>query len=139
VVVQHSIRLNRSIDVMAQAVVDGAWFRSLDFPNRATVGAGVVGIQVLGKITVEIGEPVNAEGHAEFPVTWQATYIRRPFPVMVGKLELASAGDGVTRLTVCATYELPTGRQVKMVDRALIHNDAQAAVNQLANRIATGL
>jgi hypothetical protein len=70
--------------------------------------------------------------------TWQATYFKQPFPVMVGKLKLARASAGVTRLTVRATYELPV-RPAEKVDHAFMELAAEAAVKELATSISKRL
>jgi hypothetical protein len=141
VFVQHSLHIERPIDAVTSALAKGPrkWFPRIDGEGSAAVGPSVAGIWLRKKVTVSIGEPVAGGSWTVVPVTWQATSIRKLFPVMTGKVELAPVDDRATRLTVCGMYEPPFGRLGKHLDDALMHRVAEATVRELADSIAKRL
>jgi hypothetical protein len=90
-------------------------------------------------VVIEVGAPVAAGSWTEIPITWSAPFIKRLFPVMTGKVELAPADASVTRLTVCGMCQPPLGRLAKHFDDALMHMVADATVKELAESIAERL
>jgi hypothetical protein len=139
--VEHSLHIERPIEAVTAALVKGPrkWFPRINGDGSAAVGPRVVGVAVRKKVTVSIGEPVTGGSWTQVPVTWQATSIRKLFPVMTGKVELAPVDAQVTRLTVCGMYEPPFGRLGKHLDDALMHRVAEATVRELADSIAKRL
>ena len=107
--------------------------------NVSRVGLRVAGLPVRKRVVVEIGEPVKTSTWAVVPLTWQATFPQKLFPVMTGKVELAPADKEVTRLTVSGMYEPPLGKLGEQLDEALMHNVAEATVKELAESIARRL
>ena len=115
------------------------WFPLLASASRTAVGPRVAGVGIQKKVVVEVGEPLTTGSWTEVPITWRATYIKRLFPVMTGKVELAPVDDRVTRLTVCGMYQPPLGSLGKHLDDALMHRVAEATVKELAESIAKRL
>ena len=141
VYVRHSVHVDRPIEAVSDAIVRDArhWFPSLEDSSSATVGPRVAGVWLRKKVTVEVGEPVTFGDWTEVPLTWQATFIKKLFPVMTGKVELVPVDPDVTRLTVCGMYQPPLGRLGKQLDDALMHKVAAATVRELAESIAKRL
>ena len=139
--VQHSIHVDRPIaEVSAALTADPSkWFPRFEGPVHAEVGLQVAGLAFRKKVTIEVGEPLSAGDWTSVPVTWQATFIKRLFPVMTGKVELAPVDPRTTRLTVCGMYQPPLGSLGKQLDDALMHRVAEATVKELAEAIATEL
>jgi hypothetical protein len=113
------------------------WFPVLDGTNQGDGHSQGVGLRK--KITVEVGEAVSSGDRTEIPITWKATFIRRLFPIMTGKVEIAPVASRTTLLTVCAMYELAIGRIGKPLDEALVHRVAEGTVKDLAESIAKRL
>jgi len=141
VFVQHSLHIESPIEAVTSALLKGPrkWFPHIDGSSEAAVGPSVVGVWIRKKVIVKIGEPVKGGSWIEVPVTWQAASIRRMFPVMIGKVELAPVDAYVTRLTVCGMYDPPLGKIGKQLDDALMHKVAEATVRELAGSIAKRL
>jgi hypothetical protein len=139
--VQHSVHIDRPIDVVSSALARGPreWLPRLEGPDHAAVGPRVAGVGILKKVAVQVGIPVTAGTWAEVSITWQATYIQKLFPVMTGKVELAPVDGHVTRLTVCGMYQPPLGALGKKIDDVLMHRVADATVKELAESIAKRL
>jgi hypothetical protein len=72
-------------------------------------------------------------------VKWQATFIKRLFPVMAGRVGLSPVDPHTTRLTVSGMYQPPLGDLGKQLDDALMHKVAEATVKELAESIAKRL
>jgi hypothetical protein len=141
VFVQHSLHIERPIEVVTAALLKGPrrWFPRINEDGSAAVGPSVAGVGLRKKVTVSIGEPVTGGSWIEVPVTWHASSIKKMFPVMTGTVKLAPVDVRVTRLTVCGMYEPPFGRIGKHLDDALMHTVAEATVRELAGSIAKRL
>ena len=139
--VQHSVHIDRPIaEVSAALTADPhKWFPRFEGPGHAEVGLQVAGLTFRKKVTIEVGEALSAGDSTEVPLTWQATFIKRLFPVMTGKVELAPVDPHTTRLTVCGMYQPPLGSLGKQLDDALMHRVAEATVKELAESIANAL
>ncbi|MEA2643945.1 MAG: hypothetical protein QOG08_971 [Chloroflexota bacterium] len=138
--VQHSVHIDSPIEVVTAAFIRDPhrWLPHLD-GGRVEVGPRVAGVAIQKKVIIEVGAPLAAGSWTEVPITWSATYIKRLFPVMTGKVELAPVDARVTRLTVCGMYQPPLGRLGKHFDDALMHRVADATVKELAEAIADRL
>jgi hypothetical protein len=138
--VQHSVHIDSPIEAVTAAFTGDPhmWLPHLQ-GGRTVVGPRVAGVAIQKKVVIEVGEPLAAGSWTEVPITWSATYIRRLFPVMTGKVELAPIDARVTRLTVCGMYQPPLGRLGKQFDDALMHRVAEATVKELAESIAERL
>jgi hypothetical protein len=141
VFVKHSVHLDRSIETVSAALAAGPrkWLPRFDGTSHAEVGPQIAGLALRKKVAIEVGDPVTVGDSTEVPITWRATFIKRLFPVMTGKVELAPVDPHVTRLTVCGMYQPPLGRLGREVDEALMHRVAEATVKELAESIAKRL
>lgn len=138
---QHSVDVKAPIEAVGSAFAKGPrkWFPNLDGHGLAAVGPRPAAHGFQSKVTVEIGESLTGGSWTEVPITWRATYIKRLFPVMTGKVDFAPADDRVTRLKVCGMYQPPLARLGKHFDDALMHRVAEATVKELAESIAKRL
>jgi hypothetical protein len=134
----HSVHIDRPIAEVNAALTAGPrkWFPRFESPGHAEVGPLVGGFGFRTKVTIEVGEPLTTGDVTEVPVTWQATFIKRLFPIMTGRVELAPVDPHTTRLTVCGMYQPPLGDLGKQLDDALMNKVAQATVKDLAESIA---
>ena len=139
--VQHSVHVSRPVADCSQALLESPerWFPRMRGKNVSRVGLRVAGLPVRKTVVVEIGQPEKTSTWTAVPLTWQATFPQKLFPVMTGKVELAPADRDVTRLTVSGMYEPPLGRLGEQLDEALMHNVAEATVKELAESIARKL
>jgi hypothetical protein len=138
VYVQHSVHVQHSVKAVSAALAEGPqkWFPRLGGKSVATVGVHVVGVPVRKRVVVELGDPVETSTWTVIPITWKATFPKKLFPEMTGKIELAPSDKDVTRLTVSGMYQPPLGRLGEELDEALLHNVAEATVKELAESIA---
>ncbi len=139
--VEHSVHIGRPIEAVRATLAAGPreWFPRFDGDGHAEVGPQVAGIGLRKKVAIEVGEPVTVGDWTEVPITWQATFVQQLFPVMTGKVELASVEPRITRLTVSGMYDAPLGRLGKQLDETLMHRAAEATVKELAESIAKRL
>jgi hypothetical protein len=136
---QHSIRIGRPIAEISAALAgapDG-WLPSLIGPSPA--GNVIAGFGLRKKVTIKVGKPVTAGPWTEIPVTWQASYIKKLFPLMTGSIQIEPIGDRATTLTVGGSYELSPGRLVEHLDDVLMQRVAEATVKELAEIVVTHL
>ena len=138
--VKHSVHIQHSVKACTDALREGPeWFPRLGDKNVSTVGLNVAGLPLRKQVVVEFGEPETTSNWTSIPITWKATFPRKLFPVMTGKIELVAVGKDETRLTVSGMYEAPLGRLGKQLDEALMHNVADGTVKELAESIAARL
>jgi hypothetical protein len=137
VVIQHSVHINRPVEAVSRALAMAprGWLPSLVGPSPGVTGEAIAGIGLRTKVTIELGEPVTSGVWTEIPITWQASYIRRMFPLMVGKIEVAPNEGRSTTLTVYGSYEQPPERVGARLDEDLIEV-ARATVKEVAESIA---
>ena len=115
------------------------WFPGLSAKNFSAVGIHLAGVPLRKSVAVEFGVPVKTPTWAVVPITWKATYLRKVFPVMNGKIELAPVSKDETRLTVSGMYAPPLGSFGAQLDEAVMHRVAEATVKDLADAIAKTL
>jgi hypothetical protein len=141
VFVHHSVHIDGPISAVSLALARGSseWFPGLEERSLATVGPQVGGVGIRKKVVIEFGEPTVAGSWTEVPVSWKATSVRKLFPAMTGKIELAPVDPGVTRLTVSGMYQPPLGSLGKHIDDAFMHRVADATVKDLAESISERL
>ncbi len=139
--IQHSVHIDQPVKVCSDALMQGPpkWFPRLGGKNVATVGVHLAGVPVRKRVTVELGDPVKTSTWTVIPLTWKATFPKKLFPEMTGKIELAPVDKGVTRLTVSGMYQPPLGKLGEQLDEALLHSVAEGTVKELAESIASRL
>jgi hypothetical protein len=141
VYVQHSVHVKHPVKEVSAALAEGPqkWFPRLGGKSVATVGVHVAGVPVRKRVVIELGDPVKTSTWTVIPISWKATFPKKLFPEMTGKIELAPSDREVTRLTVSGMYQPPLGKLGEQLDEAVMHNVAEATVKELAESIANRL
>lgn len=136
--VEHSVQIRRPVALCTEVLTTGPrrWFPRLTDQQIAAVGPRVAGVPIRKKVVVEVGAAIFAGDRTEIPLTWRATFPRKLFPVLVGKVELAAVDPRVTRLTVSGVYQPPLGKIGEQLNEVLMHNVAERTVKDLAESIA---
>jgi hypothetical protein len=137
VLVQHSVCINRPIETVTAALAAGPrkWLPRFNGPIHAQLHRRAAGIRYRKNVVVMVDQSLPAGENTLVPITWEATFIKRLFPVMTGTVELAPSDARATRLTVCAVCE-PLPRSLgKQLDDSLLHQVAMATVKELAESI----
>ena len=139
--IQHTVHIEQPLKACTDALVQGPpkWFLRSEGKNASTVGLHVAGVPVRKRVVVELGEPEVTSTWTAIPLTWKATFPRKLFPEMTGKIELAPVDKDVTRLTVSGMYQPPLGKFGEQLDEALLHSVAEGTVKELAESIASRL
>jgi len=138
---KHAVHIEQPVVACTNALLGGSpkWFLDLGGKKGSTVGLHIAGISVRKRVELELGEPIKTTTWTEIPLSWKATFPRKLFPMMTGKIELAPVDKSLTRLTVSGMYEPPLGRVGRQLDEALMHRIADATVQELAESIAKRL
>jgi hypothetical protein len=139
--VQHSVHINRPIEAVraALATAPAGWLASVASPGMSAAGESVADLGLRTKVSVELGAPMSSGMSIEIPITWQASYIGGPFPLMKGKIEVAPNEGFSTTLSVYGSYDPPPERVESYLGDSLTRSVAQANVEELAESIATRL
>ena len=139
--VQHTVHLDHPVKACTDALMEGPprWFLRSDAGRSSSVGLHVAGVPVRKRVVIELGQPVRTKTWTVIPLTWKATFPKKLFPEMTGRIELAPTDAKVTRLTVSGMYEPPLGRLGVQLDDAVMHNVAEGTVKELAESIADRL
>jgi hypothetical protein len=139
--IKHSVHIEQPVVECTEALLAGPpkWFLELGGKDTSTVGLHIAGIPVRKKVELELGEPVRTATWTVIPLSWKATFPRKLFPMMTGKIELAPVDKNASRLTVSGMYDPPLGHVGRQLDEALMHRVAQATVHELAESIAARL
>ncbi|HXC79756.1 MAG TPA: SRPBCC family protein [Candidatus Acidoferrum sp.] len=139
--VQHSVHINRSIEAVRAALETApeGWLPSLVGPSPSAAGESSADIGLRTKVSIELGAPTTTGLSTEIPITWQASYIGGPFPLMKGKIELAPNEGRSTTLTVYGSYDPPPERIGADLGESLIRQVAEANVKEVAESIARRL
>ena len=141
VLVQHSVHINRSIEAVSTALTNAppGWLPSLVGPSPGVPDEAIFDIGLRTKVSIDLGEPVTSGMRTEIPINWQASYIRRLFPLMKGKIEVAPNEGRSSTLTVYGAYDSPPERIGAHLGEDAIHQVAQATVKELAESVAKRL
>jgi len=141
VVVQHSIRIDRPVESVSAALAAAptGWLPSLVGAAPGAAGKAIAALGVRKEVTIRLGEPVTSGWWTEVPITWQASYIQKMFPLMTGKIGIVPVAGRATTLTVCGAYEPPPKRIVGHLDEVLVYKVAEAIVKELAESVAERL
>jgi hypothetical protein len=136
--IQHSVHIDRPIEAVSSALATAppGWLPSLVGPAAGVEDEATAGMGLRTKVTIELGEPVTSGIWTEIPITWQATYFSRPFPLMSGKIEVAPNEGRSTTLTVYASYDSPPEHVGAHLSEDLIRRVARATVKEVAESIA---
>jgi hypothetical protein len=141
VIVQHSVHINRPFEAVrtALATAPAGWLPTLVGPSPSSAGESFADIGLRTKMSIELGAPTSSGRSTEIPITWQASYIGGPFPLMQGKIEVAPNEGRYTTLTVYGSYEPPPERIGAYLGETLIREVAEGNVEELAESIARRL
>jgi hypothetical protein len=141
VFVQHTVHIGHPVNACTDVLIQGPpkWFLQADEKQGSSVGLHVAGVPVRKRVVIELGEPVRTATWTLIPLTWKATFPKKLFPEMTGRIELAPTDDKLTRLTVSGMYEPPLGRIGEQLDEAVMHTVADGTVKELAESIADRL
>ena len=136
--VQHTVHIDHPVKACTDALMEGPprWFLGRSDKSTGAVGLHVAGVPVRKRVVIELGEAVRTSTWTVIPISWKATFPRKLFPEMSGKIEIAPTDAKLTRLTVSGMYEPPLGRLGEQLDDAVMHNVAEGTVKELAESIA---
>ncbi len=130
-------------DAVAAALASPSreWSGGLDGDGRrlmAKVGVKLAGIPVYKHVRLHVGAAPELlhDDRIMLPVSWETTGGPPVFPKMEGTLHVEPAGDGVTRITLNATYDPPLGRLGELIDRGLMHRLATMTMADFVTRLA---
>jgi hypothetical protein len=87
------------------------------------------------RVEVRIGPPHRTGRVTTIPLRWSATGARALFPSLDADFELAALGERRSQLSLSARYEPPLGSIGRVLDRALLHRVAEAAVRDFIDRV----
>jgi hypothetical protein len=143
VLAQGTVTLPYASESVARALTASthSWSVVLDGDGRkhlARVGVKLAGIPVYKHVRLQIGQSPDdfRKDRVMLPVSWNAVGGPPIFPKMEGTLHVEPAGDGVTRLTLNATYDPPLGALGAVFDRGLLHRLATMTMNDFVERLA---
>jgi len=131
--VVHNVRVRRPFESLSPTLDNAA-----DWMPRS-VGVRVAGVPLRKRVTMQVGDAVRTSSWAAVSVSWTATFPKRLFPRMEGKVALSPAGRNETKLAVSGMYEPPLGRVGEDLNSALLHSVADLTVKELAESIAVRL
>jgi len=131
--VVHTVRVRRPFDALSGTLASAS-----DWMPRA-VGVRIAGVPVRKRVSMRIGDAVLTSTWAAVSLSWTATFPRRLFPNMEGKVALSPAGLNETKLAVSGMYEPPLGRVGENLNSAVLHSVAEMTVKELAESIAARL
>jgi hypothetical protein len=139
--VQHSVHINRPIGAVSSALATAppGWLTNLIGPSPGVAGGALAGVGLRTKVSIELGEPETSGLWTEIPIAWQASYIRRMFPLMKGKIEIAPNEGRSTTLTVYGSYDPPPETVGAHLGTDLVRQVAESTVTELAESIAKRL
>jgi hypothetical protein len=143
---QHSVILPHPSEEIVKVVVAPShpWTIGLEGDGRellAKVGVTLGRLPVYKQVRLTIGSlpAATPSDRVMLPVSWQSVGGPPLFPSMEGTLHIQPDAGGTTRLTLNACYDPPLGTLGEMIDRALLHIVAQAAIADFVERLAVRL
>ena len=86
------------------------------------------------EVEISFGQPYRSASATRLPMTWKATGAQRLFPLLEADLEVAGLGRR-TQLSISARYRPPMGPLGQVLDRALLHRVAEAALKDFLDRV----
>jgi carbon monoxide dehydrogenase subunit G len=105
---------------------------------RATVTVGN-GIPLSKDVLVRVAQSQPGADHVVVPIRVTAAGPSSLFPRLEADVELAAVGADLSQLTLRGSYKPPLGAVGALIDRALLHRVAEAAVKDLVDQIARRL
>lgn len=102
------------------------------------VGFEARGQRMRSRGEIQIGDPVKLGQATVMPLCWK-TFGKTPLPEVNAELEVAPLGRRLTQLSVSARYTPPLAAIGLLLDRALLHRVAEAALRDFVERVAAVL
>jgi hypothetical protein len=143
---QHSVTISHPSTQIVSLVAAPSrpWTVGLDGDGRellAKVGVTVGRLPLYKQVRLTVGCLPAAIpcDRVMLPVSWEAVGGPPLFPIMVGTLHVQPDTGETTRLTLNACYDPPLGSLGELIDRALMHVVAQAAIADFVERLAKQL
>jgi hypothetical protein len=91
------------------------------------------------EVEISFGEPYRSASATRLPMTWRATGAQRLFPLLEADLEVAGLGATRTQLSISARYRPPMGPLGRVLDRALLHRVAEAALKDFLDHVGAAI
>ena len=91
------------------------------------------------EVEISFSEPYRSASATRLPMTWKATGAQRLFPLLEADLEVAGLGATRTQLSISARYRPPLGPLGRVLDRALLHRVAEAAIKDFLDRVGAAI
>lgn len=106
---------------------------------RARVGFSAPVARISKEVELTLGEPEVVGDWLVIPVAWRATGPSQLFPVLDGKLTVEPLGPHSSKITLAGTYQAPMGPVGQGIDDALMHNVANATLEDFVAGVAARL
>lgn len=100
------------------------------------VGFAAAGQRFDARGEVTVGPPTRLGTSTVIPLSWKTSGPQPLLPRVEADLEIAPLGPQRTQLSVSARYEPPLAGVGRVLDRALLHRVAEAAVRDFGERVA---
>jgi hypothetical protein len=97
------------------------------------------GLPLSKEVIVAVAEPRRRADDLVVPIRVTAAGPSSLFPRLEADVELAPLGPDLCQLTLRGSYKPPLGAVGALIDRALLHRVAEAAVKDLVEQIARRL
>jgi hypothetical protein len=128
---------------VARVLAEGplAWLPDVEVVTggcTAEIGIGAPERRISRRVLVEAGTAQQDSGGMTVSVRWSALEHPDLYPRLAGRLRLEPSGPG-SRLRLDAGYLPPAGRWGAALDRALLHQVAEASVREFVERVAIRL
>lgn len=106
---------------------------------RLRIGPDLASERITREVDVRVLGLREREDSLVLSLSWEATDLRRLFPVLDGDLELSPLGPDESRLVLSATYKPPLGAVGRVLDSVLFHRIAESTVRSFLRQVASSL
>lgn len=105
----------------------------------ARVGFSATAARISKQVELTVGEPGAAGDWLVIPVAWRATGPNQLFPALDAKLTVQPLGPNSSTLWLGGTYEPPLGALGREINEVVMHNVAEATIEDFVESIAARL
>ncbi len=105
----------------------------------ARVGFSTAAPRISKQVELSVGDPAIAGDWLVIPVAWHATGPGQLFPTLEGKLTVQPLGPHSCTLWLGGTYQPPLGAPGREIDKAVLHNVAEATIQDFVDGVAARL
>ncbi len=147
VFIQDFVDVDESEQLVSERLSSGqAWLARLanaagdDTESQLVkLGPSSLGDLIAREVRVRLGPPTALEDGIVVPLRWEDA--RRPalFPVLDGNLQVASLGQGRSRVVLYASYRPPFDGVGRALDQALFHRVAESTARSFLGKVAETL